>query len=198
MSIGLTIGMAHHATDGISLGAWLQIIATAIAAVAAVAAWFAATAARNGALAGKETAEATREATATAQEAARQARIGYQITFHAGRLEALADLHRFVSWVTEGGRPRKELTWSERHLVVTGIPKPTTIVEGYELKGMIAATGRDLPACAEIANLMTSRMIKGAPVGRALEELYAAMADENRILASLEAELVQQASTRSG
>ena len=97
--------------------------------------------ARNGALAGKETAEATREATATAQEAARQARIGYQITFHAGRLEALADLHRFVSWVTEGGRPPKELTWSEQHLVVTGIPKPTTIVEGYELKGMIAATG---------------------------------------------------------
>lgn len=184
--------LAHHAADGIGLGAWLQIIATVIAAAAAVAAWLAATAARNGAQAGKATAEATRDATAAAQEAARQARIGYQITFHAGRLGALTGLHRFVSWVTEGGRPRKDLTWSERHSVVLGIPKPTTIVEGYELKGMIAATGRDLPACAEIADLMTSRTIKGAPVARALEELQTAMADENRILASPEAELAQQ------
>jgi hypothetical protein len=182
VSISAPVSTAHHFAVGIGLGSWLQIAATVIAMAAAIAAWRAAKATRDSADAGKDTADATKEA-------ARQARISSQITFHASRLQALADVHSFVSWVTEGGRPRKELTWSERHLVVAGVPKPTAIVEGYELKGMIAATGRDLPACAEIAELMTGRVLKGAPVGRALEELQAAMADENATLASLEAEL---------
>ncbi|MHB8449307.1 MAG: hypothetical protein ACYDAQ_02395 [Mycobacteriales bacterium] len=146
----------------------LQIASTALAAVAAVGAWAAATASR---------------------ESARQTRIGHLIRLHTDRLAVLRQLHGVVSWLTEGGKQRTQRPMFEQLGVKLGIAPGTTIVEGVELRGLVAATGVALPHCHEVCDQLQRMDLRSAPVGEAEKELRVAIDFEVAQISALEKNL---------
>jgi len=140
-----------------------------------MAAWVAA-------LTSRKSAQDTRDST-------RELAIGQLISVHTQRVAALAKLHSKLSWVTEGGGPRSTLHWAERVALMSGQPLGTLTVQGVELRGMIEATGLDLPITRRVAEDMIAMKNKGVPINEADVEIRDAIKAEHATLAALEAQL---------
>lgn len=117
-------------TRDVSAADIVQLVIAVATASAAVAAWIAAISSR---------------------ESARETAVGQLIAVHSQRLNSLARLHSTLAWISEGGGPRKSLTYMERVALMTWHPIGTIVVRGIEFRGMIETTGLDLPFCRQVA-----------------------------------------------
>jgi hypothetical protein len=128
---------------------------------------------------------------------ARETAVGQLIVVHSQRLSSLARLHSTLAWISEGGGPRKSLTYMERVALMTWHPIGTIVVRGIEFRGMIETTGLDLPFCRQVADDMMSTKVKGVPIRQADAEVREAMKAENAALAALQAQVDRMTSAES-
>jgi hypothetical protein len=93
---------------------------------------------------------------------AHETRRGWEATQRADRLRVLEEIHELVGHITELGWSERANPFTKMAISMGGGPQGLYFTTGQDLRGKVAASHCDLPACKQVADMLIAGTARSA------------------------------------